>query len=309
VIALHGLSFRYPRQARYALHDIDLQIRRGSLFGLLGQNGSGKTTLIALMNGLLSPTSGTVAIDGHGLDGRTHAMQAVSSLVPQENAFYPTLTVAENLEFFARVQGIDTALRATRMEEVIGIARLEQALTTTAGRLSGGLKRRLSIAIGLLNKPQLLFLDEPTASIDPQSREFLLDAIRRINADGTTIVYSSHYMDEVEQMCDEIAILDDGAILVQGSLGTLLSQAGGQRLGIETAEPIPQELCRTLGALPHVQAADCTVAMTQCSPSQLQQVLDTLATAGVAVTAVQYGKAGLQDLFMSLTGFRPGDAS
>lgn len=229
MIEVRELRFRYPGAARDALRGLSLHVREGSLFGLLGPNGSGKTTLISLLTGLRRPTAGEARIGGHALPAGIRAVQARSALVPQEYAFYPRLTILENLHCFGGVLGLHGAELKTRIQDAVAVAGLQDFLTTRGEHLSGGLKRRLNLAIGLLNHPRLLFLDEPTVGIDPQSRQFILQAIRQLNASGTTVVYTSHYMDEVQQLCDTIGILDEGELLVQGSLDELLKAPPGHR--------------------------------------------------------------------------------
>ena len=225
MIEVRDLVHRYAGQTQPALAGVNLSVRAGSLFGLLGPNGSGKTTLISILTGILRADSGRLSVDGLALPVSTRQVQQFSSLVPQENAFYPTMTVAENLRFFSSVQDISPAERGARIDEALRITGLASATQMRGDRLSGGMKRRLSIALGLLNNPRLLFLDEPTVGIDPQSRQFLLDAIKQINARGTTVVYCSHYMEEVEYLCDEVAILDHGRVLKQGTLASLLDES------------------------------------------------------------------------------------
>jgi ABC-2 type transport system ATP-binding protein len=229
VIEIRDLRFRYPGAQRDALAGLTLQVRDGSLFGLLGPNGSGKTTLISLLTGLLQASAGEARIGGAVLPGGMRAAQAISALVPQDYAFYPRLTVTENLRCFGGVLGLTGAELKSRMDEVCGVAGLQDFLAQRAEHLSGGLKRRLNLAIGLLNRPRLLFLDEPTVGIDPQSRAFILEAIKRLNAGGATVIYTSHYMDEVQQLCDSIGVLDEGRLLAQGSTEELLRTAPGHR--------------------------------------------------------------------------------
>jgi ABC-2 type transport system ATP-binding protein len=210
LIQISNLSFRYPGADGEALKGLSLQIPAGSLFGLLGPNGSGKTTLISILCGLLPAQTGSVELD------------AKAALVPQEYAFYPRLSILENLQFFAGLQ----SLNPSRISEVLKISGLEEAKGKRAEACSGGMKRRLNIAIGLLSQPSLLFLDEPTVGIDPQSRHFILQAVKRINKAGCTVVYTSHYMEEVEEICDTIGIIDQGKLLAMGSLKKLL---GGRK--------------------------------------------------------------------------------
>ena len=242
MIDVKGVVHWYAGQSAPALAGIDLHVRRGSLFGLLGPNGSGKTTLISILTGILRAEEGSVCIDGRHLPQDTRAIQRICSLVPQENAFYPTLTVGENLRFFADAQKIPSNMLSERTAESLRITGLENATGIRANRLSGGMKRRLSIAIGLLNKPQLLLLDEPTVGIDPQSRQFLLEAIKKLNAGGTTVVYCSHYLEEVEFLCDEIAILDHGRVLRQGTLAALAEESRGLALAAPVRTAGLQEL-------------------------------------------------------------------
>ena len=227
MIEIQDLRFRYPGAEREALAGLTLSVRSGSLFGLLGPNGSGKTTLISILTGLLDAGSGQVRIEGRALPDAS--VQGFSALVPQDYAFYPRLTVIENLACFGGVLRLHGAGLEARMSEVMETTGLREHAAKRAEHLSGGLKRRLNLAIGLLNRPRLLFLDEPTVGIDPQSRQFILEAIRGLNAAGTSVVYTSHYMDEVQQLCDSIGVLDEGRLLAQGSLEELLRTAPGQR--------------------------------------------------------------------------------
>ncbi len=217
MIDARDLTFCYPGATVPALDKLSLSVRDGSLFGLLGPNGSGKTTLISILAGTLTSSAGQVAVGGNDLPAARAAAQALCALVPQEYAFYPTLTVAENLIFFADVQSIPRMERGGRIGDALVVAGLENAAATRAERLSGGMKRRLNLAIGLLNRPRLLLLDEPTVGIDPQSRRFILESIQRINRGGTTVVYTSHYLEEVEALCDDIGILDDGRLIAHGT--------------------------------------------------------------------------------------------
>jgi len=178
---VRNLSFRYPKAANAALSGVDLTVNRGSLFGLLGPNGAGKTTLLSLLSGLLPCEPETVFIRGLDVALEAKAIRPQVSLVPQNFAFYMELTVQENLDFFCQAQLVNTTVLSERIERAVTVAGLQDFRNTLAGKLSGGLKRRLNIAIGLLNEPRLLFLDEPTVGIDSHSRHFILESIKAIN--------------------------------------------------------------------------------------------------------------------------------
>ncbi|MGH8369837.1 MAG: ABC transporter ATP-binding protein, partial [Gammaproteobacteria bacterium] len=265
-------------------------------------NGSGKTTLISILTGLLSPASGRARIDGRSLPAQAHEIQAFSALVPQDYAFYPRLSVVENLRFFAGALAIPATESHARLDEALAVAGLETFTTTRAEHLSGGLKRRLNLAIGLLNRPQLLFLDEPTVGIDPQSRHFILEAIKRINTTGTTVVYTSHYMEEVELLCDEIGVLDDGRLLAHGTLEQLLDNAERRSLTITLAStPAPQQQ-RALTLISSLEIHQNVLHLAYCPEGELQRLMSVLAAEGLGINRVKYGYGNLEELFLHLTG-------
>lgn len=292
MIHVERLNYRYPGSAQAAIRDLSLDIPSGSLFGLLGPNGSGKTTFISLLMGLLAPGAGRIDI-------ADAARGTQAALVPQDYAFYERLSVLENLRFFAGVQGV----RGTgRIAEVMRVAGLRAFARTRAQRLSGGLKRRLNLAIGLLGEPRLLFLDEPTVGIDPQSRHFILEAIKRINAAGTTVVYSSHYMEEVQALCDEIGILDQGRLLARGDLQSLLGSGRGGRLDVGLEKAPAPGLAEALREFEGLRIEGAGVHFDHCSPAQLQAIFARLRDSGANVVRVRYGHADLEALFLHLTG-------
>lgn len=202
---------------------MSLTIPDGCIFGLLGPNGAGKTTLLSVLLGLVRKDAGTGTIAGHDMDRELPAIRRICGFAPQELAFYPMLTVSENLAFYAGAGGLAGAQLHERTRAAAEAGQLQDHLDKLADVLSGGLKRRLNLALSLLHAPRILFLDEPTAGVDPQSRAFILDVVRRLRTDGLTVIYTSHYMDEVQQICDRIAILDEGRLLAEGQLGELLA--------------------------------------------------------------------------------------
>ena len=241
VIRIDQLSYRYAGMAEPALDDVSLTIERGSFFGLLGPNGAGKTTLLSLMTGVLPLQRGEVSMFGRLLSRERDAALALTGLVPQDYAFYPRLTGRENLQFFAGIHGLHGARGAERMDRAVTICGIGDYLGVQAGSYSGGLKRRLNLAIGLLNDPQVLYLDEPTVGIDAQSRRCVLDAIKALNAAGRTVIYTSHYMEEVEQLCGTVAIIDHGRLLVHERMGNLLRQRWQEEARISLPRPLTSE--------------------------------------------------------------------
>lgn len=207
------------------LDNLNLEIKQGSLFGLLGPNGAGKTTLVSILNFLIPKDSGTILVNDMDLDKDENKIKSICSIVPQTYAFYPKLTAFENLEFFGSLYGLKKEALKKRIDYCVEVTSLEKYINKQAHTFSGGLKRRLNIAIGLLNSPKILYLDEPTVGIDPQSRKYILNVIKKINEkENTTIIYTSHYMEEVEYLCDEIAILDKSKIILQEKKEKLLQK-------------------------------------------------------------------------------------
>ena len=236
MIHLENLSYRYRSGAALALDSVSLDIARGSIHGLLGPNGAGKTTLLSLLAGLFRLQEGRIAIGDKSLEAWRASRPSAIALVPQDYAFYPILTVAENLAFFAGVQGIPCRERQRRCAEALTLTRLETVTNQRAKELSGGLRRRLNLAIGLISDPEILLLDEPTVGVDSASRRFLLETVRDLVATGRTVIYTSHYMEEIEVVCTDVSIVDHGKVLEAGPIeevkrGRTLEQAFAELTG------------------------------------------------------------------------------
>lgn len=223
-ITVNNISFTYACETRPALDDISLSINSGSCFGLLGPNGAGKSTLLALLTGILTPQRGEILIHGNPLTN-TKKLHEKISLVPQDYAFYPTLTARENLDCFAGLYNLCGAQKKQRIDFAVQVCGLDELLDRRASACSGGVRRRLNLALGLLNQPEILFLDEPTVGIDAQSRYFILESIQRLQREGMTIIYTSHYMEEIQSICDTLAIIDHGKLLLQDTLTNVLARA------------------------------------------------------------------------------------
>ncbi len=218
VLVAEQLIYRYPGQDKPALNGVDLKMLRGQAVGLLGPNGSGKSTLINLLLGLRTPQGGHVH--------RADSAASVIAWVPQDYAFYLELTCRENLEFFAGLLVLPLAETSRRVEAAINSCMLEEFSGKRARHCSGGVQRRLNLGIALLQQPNVLLLDEPTAGVDPQSRAFLLERIRELVNAGTAVLYATHYMEEVSKVCSHILLLDHGRVLAGGDLVTLLRGSG-----------------------------------------------------------------------------------
>ena len=207
------------------LDDINLSIHKGEITGLLGPNGAGKTTLVSILIGIMPRDKGDIFIDGMDIDKNLPEIQTICSIVPQNLAIYPMLSAYENLEYFGGLQGLKGPKLKARIDYCTEIASLESFLKKRVHKFSGGMKRRLNLAIGLLNNPRILYLDEPTVGVDTQSRNYLLEMIKKINREeGSTIIYTSHYMEEIEQVSDAIAIIDEGRLILNGPKEKILKQ-------------------------------------------------------------------------------------
>lgn len=215
-LAAKNIVKQYPGMSQPAVAGIDLAIQKGEIFGLLGPNGAGKTTTISILSTLLAPDTGSFSICG--IDhSRLRMLRRNIGLVPQEVALYPELTAQENLSFFARLYGLSGHLLKEKVGEALSLAGLEEKANEKVATFSGGMKRRLNLAAGIVHQPEVLFLDEPTVGIDPQSRELILSKLIEISATGTTLLYTTHYMEEAQQLCQRIAVMDHGRIIAQGT--------------------------------------------------------------------------------------------
>ncbi len=283
-----------------ALDDLDLAVQAGEIFGLLGPNGAGKTTAISMICGALTPSRGTVRIDGHDMAHETARAKRKLGLVPQELALYDDLDARQNLTYFGRLHGIQGATLTRRIGDCLEVAGLTDRANEPVRRFSGGMKRRLNIAIGMLHEPHLLVLDEPTVGVDPQSRAHIFDTVRTLNRElDMTVLYTSHYMEEVEALCQRVAILDHGKCVVLDDVDDLIRAHSNARLEIAIE-----------GDLETAHAALNQVATTQVDQGRLVvRALDSVAEAarvledcGVRITSLRSTQANLESVFLDLTG-------
>ena len=292
-----------------AVDGLSLRIPRGQVLGLLGPNGSGKTTTISCILQLLTYDKGSIRVFGQPMTPTAYGLKRRIGVVPQDVAVFDELTVAENINAFCALYVRDRAARRRLVDEAIAFVGLEKFVKFKPKKLSGGLLRRLNIACGIAHRPDLIILDEPTVAVDPQSRNAILEGIRRLNERGATIVYTSHYMEEVEQLCHRIVIMDRGRQVASGTSDELKAMIGtGERIRVEIADPVPlsEEALEGLRRLEHVRTATYREpeVLVECSPGahNLSDVMGALAAAGATCGRVTSEPPTLNDVFLEITG-------
>ncbi|MCL3777629.1 MULTISPECIES: ABC transporter ATP-binding protein [unclassified Actinomyces] len=329
-VAITGLVKRYGELV--AVDGLSLTIPRGEILGLLGPNGSGKTTTINCLLQLLTYDKGEIEVLGEPMSATSYGLKRRIGIVPQEVAVYDELTVAENIDAFCALYVSDGATRRRLVEETIAFVGLEKFRRFRPKKLSGGLLRRLNIACGIAHRPEILILDEPTVAVDPQSRDSILDGIRRLNEAGTTIIYTSHYMEEVEQLCHRIVIIDRGqqvaagtadelkamigtgeririqvvAVGAPGAAGTGEAEAAQKAAGSTGAPALGEELLERLRCLEHARTVtyEDGVLTVECTRGahNTSDVLALLAEADVTIGHVTSQPPTLNDVFLEITG-------
>ncbi len=220
-IDIQNLTKYYRGSEKPAIDKVTLGITEGHIFGLLGPNGAGKTTMIRILCGLLTPTEGEITIGGYSLKNDMARIRKIIGVVPQEIALYQSLTARENLAVYGGIYGLRGEYLKKKIDEQLHKFGLEKSRNMQVGRFSGGMKRRLNLIVGLMHDPHILFLDEPTVGVDVQSKNVIIESLMDINQAGTTIIYTSHYLEEAENLCSSLAIIDEGRIITQGSLNEI----------------------------------------------------------------------------------------
>ncbi|MFB3776416.1 MAG: ABC transporter ATP-binding protein [Bryobacteraceae bacterium] len=289
-----------------AVNEVSFAAKPGEIFGLLGPNGAGKTTTIGCISGLLTPTSGTVRVMGHDVTRDGRAARACLGVVPQETALYEDLSAKENLEYWGGAQGMRNPQLAARIQETLALAGLQDRAREPVKRFSGGMKRRLNFACGVLHRPKVLLLDEPTVGVDPQSRAHLLDLIRQEARSGACVLYTTHYMQEAEELCDRLAIIDHGRIIAHGTLPELRSIMGERDLlrftGVFQPDAAREALQRE-DAVEVVEASGELLVLALPNASRrLPAIFAALAAAGADVKGTTLTQPSLESLFIKLTG-------
>jgi len=230
IIDINEVSKTYRGNAAPAVSSFSIDVVQGEIFGLLGPNGAGKSTLLNILSGLLPFDAGKITICGKNFPQQIDEIKPLIGVVPQEIALYPTMTAVENLKIFGGIYGLRKKELKQRIDDLLAYFGLEQSKNRQLKTYSGGMKRRINLIAGLLHNPKILFLDEPTVSVDVQSKTLILDNLKEINAQGTTIIYTSHYMEEAEMLCSRIAFIDEGKLLCKGTPDDLIKNSGCENL-------------------------------------------------------------------------------
>ena len=304
ILTVEDLWKRYAQTD--AVRGLTFEISKGEFFGLLGPNGAGKSTTIGLLSGLIEPTRGHIAISGFDLFSSPMKAKAKLGLVPQSFALYPTLCARDNLVFFGRIYGLKGKRLKERITRVLEIVQLTDRAHQTVATFSNGMKRRLNIAAGLLHEPEILVLDEPTVGIDPQSRNAILESIHSLNQSGVTVLYTTHYIEEAQRLCDRVAILDQGKIMALDTPTRLIQDLGRGMIEIEFNAGIDDRLLDQMKHIGAIRVADDQKRRIHIETDRTDQVsrevLELMKTRDGALKSLDISEPNLETVFIRLTG-------
>ena len=304
IININGLVKRYKELT--AVDNLSISVKKGRILGLLGPNGSGKTTTIHCLLGLLAYDAGTIELFGEAMDPSKSHIKAKIGVVFQEVGVFDELTVYENIDYFCGLYVQDKQKRRQMVKDAIDLVQLQDFVKFRPKKLSGGLYRRLNIACGIAHKPELIIFDEPTVAVDPQSRNHILEGIQKLNSEGATIIYTSHYMEEVDQICDEIVIIDQGRKIAEGTSDSLKASIQTQEKIRFTADPLSEAVISKLKALPgllDLKIDERTYNLSfEKGEGHIIRLVRTLQEEGVSYDALTSERPSLNDVFLELTG-------
>lgn len=291
------------------LKEISFKVEKGDSFGFLGPNGAGKSTLISIITGLYQPTDGRVLIEGYDMNGQQKKAQQMIGIVPQEIALYLNMTAKENLTFWGRMYGLKGKLLKKRVGETLQLIGLEERANDKVKFFSGGMKRRVNIGCAILHKPKILIMDEPTVGIDPQSRNHILETVKRLNQDGMTIVYTSHYMEEVEYLCDKIGIIDQGSLVALGTIAELSKLVEEQREVILTIknnksdiEKVSKYIRESYPSKDFNVEGQKFIIVDQKPQEFISKLIQILTDMKVEIISAEVVEPNLENVFLYLTG-------
>lgn len=318
MVEVRGLKKSFTRPDGTPVHavkGVSFDISKGEIFSLLGPNGAGKSTTIGMISGLVTPSAGEARIGGFSITQQAMAAKALIGVVPQDIALYPQLSPRQNLDFFGRMYGLGGAALNKQIDEVLEFIDLKDRQNDRVDTFSGGMKRRVNIGVGLLHKPQLVYMDEPTVGVDPQSRRRILDTVFRMRDEyNMTVLYTTHLMEESQELSDRVAIIDHGEIIAMGTQVELMAQAGEEdRLVLSVAGQLPAGLVEVLARVPGVSRAIAEPTEEGAEESRisvyaksgrksLPDVLRAANDAGATISSVAVKEPDLETLFLNLTG-------
>ena len=294
-----------------AVDNVSMNVARGALIGLLGPNGAGKSTLTKMLCGMINPTSGTIRVGGYNIQDDSMKVKELLGVVPQDIVLYDYMNARENLAFFGRLYGLSGGRLKKRIEELLKFTQLdEKAVKRHISTYSGGMKRRVNIAAALLHEPQVLLLDEPTAGLDPKNRLALWDIIHRLNKDGKTIVLTTHMMDEAEELCNQVAIMDKGRIIAFGSPTQLIRKVKMENTITVVPDKVPPKLTEAVQKISGVKNSYVTYdesekletlkVITEKAEDILPDVVSAISSEGAKILSVQLSRVTLEDVFITL---------
>lgn len=306
ILEVKGLVKKYGDFT--AVKGISFDIQEGEIFSLLGPNGAGKTTTISVLSTLYAPTAGDASIGGHSVTKEPMAVRNIIGVVPQDLALYEDLTARENLSFWGQMYDLSGKALNTRIDEVLEQIGLADKAKQRVKTYSGGMKRRVNIGVGLLHKPRLLFMDEPTVGIDPQSRRAILDSVKDLNKQGMTVLYTTHYMEEAAELSDRVGIIDHGDLIALGTQKELTQQVGeNETLVLHISEDDdPEALAKSLKSIEGVLQASVTDHEVSVIARQAEEILAPVVTKanerGIKIHSVDIREPNLEAVFLHLTG-------
>lgn len=304
VVEIKNIVKRY--KDNLAVDNVSLSIKEGEIFGLLGPNGAGKTTTINALMGLIKIDKGEILIFNKNINNFSSEVKKEIGIVPQDIAIYPDLTVYENTIFFATLYGLRDGLLKERVEEALEFTGLKDKKKVLARNLSGGMKRRLNIACAIAHHPKLIIMDEPTVGIDPQSRNHILESIKRLNKNGSAIIYTSHYMEEVEELCTNIAIMDKGKVIAQGNndeLKALISTEDTISLELSAINfTLVDNIKKIMGVTDCTTSENKITVISKTGSKNLSSIIDCIVNTGIEILNVSIEKPNLEGVFLTLTG-------
>jgi linearmycin/streptolysin S transport system ATP-binding protein len=297
-------DLRRSYDGREAVRGLSLEIREGEIFGLLGPNGAGKTTTLSMISTRIWPSGGDAWVFGKHVVKDVHAARRLLNVAPQEEALYPELTGAENLGFWARLYGVSRGERAARVESALGAVELTTRKDDRVSTYSGGMRRRLNLGCALVSNPRLVLLDEPTVGVDPQSRVHIFEAVRALRSAGITILYTTHYLAEAEELCDRIAIMDEGRIVALGTTPELLARSAASEV-VELRLAAPSVRLGMLQELPEVERVEQQGSIVRLYTRQSRTLLSRVCADGFldqAIVQIGVTPVSLEAVFIELTG-------